>query len=46
MHSGFLINIRMFINVFRKSCLVWDSVEKYFRTTDDNMAHAHCILDT
>jgi len=28
---------------------MWDNVEKYHRTgqaTDDNMAQAHCILDT
>ena len=33
----------------RKSCRLWDSVEKYCRAgqaTDDNMAHAHCMLDT
>ena len=32
----------------RKSCRSWDSAEKYCRAgqaTDDNMAHAHCILD-
>ena len=29
-----------------KSCCLWDNV-KYFRAeqaTDDNMAHAHCVL--
>jgi hypothetical protein len=34
---------------FRKSYRLWDNVEKYCRTgkaTDDNMAHAHCMLDT
>jgi len=34
---------------FRKPYRVWDNVEKYFRAgqvTDDNMAHAHCVLDT
>jgi hypothetical protein len=33
---------------FLKSCRLWDNVEKLFRVrqaTDDNMAHAHCILD-
>ena len=33
----------------RKSCSLWDNVEKYCRagqTTDGNMAHAHCMLDT
>jgi len=32
-----------------KSCRLWDKVEKYYRSgqaTDDNMAHAHCMLDT
>jgi hypothetical protein len=36
-------------NFFRKSCRFWDNVEKYRRAglvTDDNMAHAHYILDT
>ena len=34
------------ITFFRKSCRLWDNVEKYCRpgqATDDNMAHAHCI---
>jgi hypothetical protein len=33
---------------FRKSCLLWVNVQKYCRageTTDDNMAHAHYMLD-
>ena len=33
---------------FRKSYRLRDNVEKYFRAgqaTDDNMAHAHCMLD-
>jgi len=37
------------IFLFRKSCLLWNNVEKYCRagqTTDGNMAHANCILDT
>ena len=32
---------------FRKSCRLWDDVEKYSRAgqaTDDNMAHTHCML--
>jgi len=32
-----------------KSCSLWYNVEKYYRvgqTTDDNMVHAHCVLDT
>ena len=35
------------IALFRKSCRLWDNVEKYCRAgqaTDDNMAHAHCML--
>jgi len=38
----------LFNNVFRKSCSLWDNVEKNCRAgqaTDDNMAHAHCMLD-
>jgi len=34
---------------FGKSCRLWDNVEKYCtagQATDDNMAHAHCLLDT
>jgi len=37
------------VTFFRKSCLVWDNMEKYCRAwqaTDDNMAHAHCVLGT
>jgi hypothetical protein len=33
---------------FRKSCCLWDNVEKDCgarQATDDNMAHAHCMLD-
>jgi len=36
-------------NIWRKSCLLWDNVEKYSRVgqaTDDNLAHALCKLDT
>jgi hypothetical protein len=32
-----------------KSCCLWDNVEKYGRArqaTDENMAHAHYMLDT
>jgi hypothetical protein len=41
----------MFDNFFflRKSCRLWDNVEKDCRTrqaTDENMAHEHCMLDT
>ena len=40
----------VFSNFFfpRKSCRLWDNVEKYCRSgqaTDDTMAHAHCTLD-
>jgi len=39
----------VFSNFFpRKSCRLWGNMEKYFRTgqtTDDNVAHAHCMLD-
>jgi len=34
---------------FRKSCRLWDDVEKHCRArqaTNDNMAHAPCMLDT
>jgi len=34
---------------FRKLCQLWSNVEKYCRAgqaTDDNMAHAHYMLDT
>ena len=37
------------VAVFRKSYRLWDNVEKYCRSgqaTDDNMAHAYCMLDT
>jgi hypothetical protein len=35
------------VTSLRKSCHLWDNVEKYYRagqTTYDNMAHAHCML--
>jgi hypothetical protein len=34
---------------FRKYCLLWDNVEKYYRArkaTNGKMAHAHCMPDT
>ena len=37
------------VSLFRKSHLLWDNVEKYGgagQAIDDNMAHAHCMLDT
>ena len=46
MQTRFIFNNFFF---FSKSCRLWDNVEKYCRTehtTDDNMAHAHCMLDT
>ena len=39
----------MFNNFFRKSCLLLDKLEKYYtagQALDDNMVHAHCMLDT
>jgi hypothetical protein len=45
-NTQFVFNNFLF---FSKSCLLWDNVENYCRagqTTDDNMAHAHCMLDT
>jgi len=39
----------IFNNKFRKSCRLWDNVEKYFRagqTTNYNTGHAHCMVDT
>ena len=39
----------MFKKSFQKSCHLRDNAEKYYRAgkaTDDNTAHAHCILDT
>jgi len=37
------------VNLIKKSRLLWDNVENYCRAgqaTDNNMAHAHCMLDT
>jgi len=37
------------VTFFRISCRLWDNVEKCCRvgqTTNDNMAHAHSVLDT
>jgi len=42
-------NVLCSIFFFRKSCHLWDSVEKYCRAgeaTYDNMAHARCLMDT
>ena len=38
-----------FFFYFRKSCHLWDNVEKYYVTrqgTNGNMTHAHCMPDT
>ena len=37
------------VTFFLKSCRLWDNVAKYCwagQVTDDNMAHAHCMLHT
>jgi len=37
------------VTFFRKECRLLDNVEQYCtagQATDDNMAHAHCMLDT
>jgi hypothetical protein len=37
------------VTFFRKSCSLWDNVEKYGtagQATDGNMAHVHCMMDT
>jgi hypothetical protein len=37
------------VSIFRKSCRLWDNVEKYCiagEATDESMAHAQCMLDT
>ena len=46
-NTHFMVN--NFFFYFRKSCRLWDNVERYSKTgqaTDDNMAHEHCMLDT
>jgi hypothetical protein len=43
-HTHFMLN-----NLFQKSCRLPGDMEKVCRTrqsTDNNMAHAHCMLDT
>jgi len=38
----------MFNNTFKKSCHLWDAVEKngtVRQATDDHMVHVPCILD-
>jgi hypothetical protein len=51
-HTKFAEKIKahfVFINLFfSKMCCLSDNVVKYCtagQTTDDNMAHAHCVLD-
>jgi len=42
-------NTHFVFSIFFKSYRLWDKVEKCciaWQTTDDNMAHAHCMLDT
>ena len=42
-------HILCLVTFFLKSCRLWDNVEKYCRAgkaTDDNIGHAHCMLDT
>jgi hypothetical protein len=42
-------NILCPVTFFRKSYRLWDNVGKYYtagQATDENMAHAHCMLDT
>jgi hypothetical protein len=43
-------NTHFSLNFFsRKSCRLWDNVQKYCRAgqdTDNNMAHVHCMLYT
>jgi len=37
------------VTLFRKSCRLWDDMEKYGRAgqaTVDRVAHAHCMLHT
>jgi hypothetical protein len=43
------INFVYSITFVLKSCLLWDNMAKFCRArqaTYDNMAHAHCMLDT
>jgi hypothetical protein len=44
----FKTHISYSVTSFRKSCRLWDNVEKYSRAeeaTDDNMEHAYFTLD-
>ena len=41
-------NILFSVIIFKKSCLLWDNVEKFCRvgqTTENSKAHAHNMLD-
>jgi hypothetical protein len=41
--------VKIKTHILRKSCLLWDNVKNYClegQITYDNMAHAHCMLDT
>ena len=43
------IHMLCLVTFCRKSCRLWDGVEKYGRAvqaTYENMAHAHLVLDT
>ena len=47
MKTHILCSVTFFF--LRKSCRVWGNLKKWRRarqTTDDNMAYAHCMLDT
>ena len=44
-----LCSVTFFFFFFTKSNLLWDNVEKDCRAgqpTDDNMVHAHCMLNS
>jgi len=36
----------MFNNILQKPFCLWDNVENIESQSDDNMAYAHCMLDT
>jgi len=50
LETKFVDKIHMFNNPLSlKSCCLWDNVEKYRtagQATDENVAHAHYVLDT
>jgi hypothetical protein len=43
-------NTRFVFNIYKKNNTVyemmWKNIVERGQTTDDNMAHAHCMLDT